>query len=86
MNTIPGDAIKMEAWLLRDMVYFFSRAAKRGHRPREPEMQVLMRAADIPIPEYVSRRSSSSVGGHGFCFRLYFFVETRYFGGCDMWV
>ena len=55
-----GDAIKVEAWLLRDLVYVFSRAAKRGHRPREDEMLTLMRAAEIPIPD-IMRRSTSSL-------------------------
>jgi hypothetical protein len=60
---IPGDVIKVEAWLLRDLAYIFARAARRGHRPREDEMLELMRAADIPIPEYVPpRRSTSSAG------------------------
>ena len=57
-----GDTIKVEAWLLRDLVYCFSRAIKRGHRPREEEFIALMKSGDIPIPEpSLGRRSSSAL-------------------------
>ena len=82
INANLGDAIKVEAWLLRDMVYLFSRAAKRGHRPRESEMITLMQAAEIPIPEYRSRTSSSSVGCYGFCLRFSFLFKQDVFGMC----
>lgn len=53
--------MKFEAWILRDLTYIFSRAVKRGHRPREDEFLSLMKAADLPIPP-PSTRSSSSLG------------------------
>ena len=37
------------------MVYVSSRAIKRGYRPKEAELHVIMRAAGIPVPD-VARR------------------------------
>ena len=67
-----GDSMKFEAWILRDLTYMFSRAVKRGHRPREDQFIILMNAADLPIPP-PSSRSSSSLGyfeklAYGLCF------------------
>ena len=53
-----GDVAKIEAWILRDLIYIFSRAVKRGHKPREPELLELMRAADLPIPSAPSSTES----------------------------
>ena len=55
-----GHEVKSEAWIIRTMIYVFSRAVKRGHRPREPELVSLMANAGIPIPEKLSTGSSSS--------------------------
>lgn len=49
-----------ESWILRNMVYTFSRATKRGHRPREPEFLKLMEAAGLPIPDPSPHRSGST--------------------------
>ena len=53
-----GDTIKVEAWLLQDLVYCFSRAIKRGRWPREEEFIALMKSGDIPEPS-LGRRFSS---------------------------
>lgn len=46
-----GDAVKVEAWILRDLTYCFSRAIKRGHRPREEEFIQLMESSGIDVPD-----------------------------------
>lgn len=71
-----GDQCKCEAWVLRDLIYAFARAARKGHRPREPEMIALMEAAGIPVPETPSRRSSASSSSpvesfFGLCSKVY---------------
>ena len=45
-----GQEVRIEAWIVRSLVYVASRAIKRGHRPKEPELRDLMSAVDIPIP------------------------------------
>ena len=55
----PGELIKTEAWLVRSLVYCFSRAASRGHRPREREIRELMELADIPVPDAPQSRALS---------------------------
>lgn len=41
----------MAAWIIRRLISMFSRAAKRGHYPREEAMRNIFKAADIPLPE-----------------------------------
>ena len=62
---LPGDHVNAESWVLRNHVYLFSRATKRGHRPREQEFQQLMIAAGIPVPDtpHTGSRSNSSLDG-----------------------
>ena len=45
-----GDVIRVEAWILRRLVFLFARVARRGHRPREHNIRLLMEAAGIPVP------------------------------------
>lgn len=45
-----GEEVQTEAWIVRSLVYVASRAIKRGHRPKEPELHSIMEAADIPAP------------------------------------
>ena len=55
-----GAIIQTEAWILRSLVFIFSRAAKRGHRPREPQMIQLMIAAEVPVPDPSPPRRSQT--------------------------
>ena len=59
-----GHVIQTESWILRDLTFIFARTAKRGHRPREPQIRELMMAAEIPVP-LASPRSMSSAGSSG---------------------
>lgn len=52
--------IRIEAWIVRRLVYKFARIAKRGHRPRERNIRHLMEIAGIPVPERVPRNPGSS--------------------------
>ena len=52
----------MEAWILRRLVYIFARISKRGHRPREYNLRLLMEASGIPIPEARTSRHLVSLG------------------------
>lgn len=52
--------MQIEGWILRSLVYCASRAIKRGHRPKEPEIRQLMTLADIPIP-LVSPRGKTGI-------------------------
>ena len=45
-----GKVVRVEAWIVRRLVYAFSRLAKRGHRPREANIRSLMERASIPVP------------------------------------
>lgn len=60
-----GHVIQTESWILRALTFIFARSAKRGHRPREPQIRDLMVAADIPVPVSSPRSSLSSAGSAG---------------------
>ena len=71
-----GDVVRVEAWIIRDLVYCFSRVIKRGHRPREEELVQLMESCGIPVPEPSPGRRSS--GPLGFASAQLFLVSSRY--------
>ena len=48
---ILGDDIKIEAWVLRNLITLLKAAARRPHTPRSPEMRHLFRAIGIDVPD-----------------------------------
>lgn len=54
-----GKVVRVEAWILRRLVYVFTRVARRGHRPREFSIRSLMEVANIPVPERTTSSSRS---------------------------
>ena len=58
--------VKAKARFLRKLVYLFARAARWGHRPREPEFRELMRAADLVVREMSASSSCDSLGSGGY--------------------
>lgn len=54
-----GKVVRVEAWILRRLVYVFTRVARRGHRPREFCIRSLMEVANIPVPERTTSSSRS---------------------------
>lgn len=47
----PGDEVKTEAWLIRNMVTVVAGAARRPHIPRSKELRVLFKAIGIELSE-----------------------------------
>lgn len=54
-----GKEIMAEACVIRNLVFVFARAARRGHRPREPQMRELMTAAGITVPDATPQRAAA---------------------------
>lgn len=50
-----------QAWLIKRLVSLFTRAAARGHYPREMGMRAIFEMADIPLPSdprFLAHRST----------------------------
>jgi|Cyp1metagenome_2_1107374.scaffolds.fasta_scaffold00077_9 hypothetical protein len=54
---ISGETVKIEAWIIKRLVYIFARLAKRGHRPRQESLRELMEIAGLPVPERSPHRN-----------------------------
>lgn len=49
-HVLPGDEVKTEAWVLRNMVSILAGAARRPHIPRSHEFRELFKALGISLP------------------------------------